>query len=856
MFFTANVSLTIWLLVHTGAGVHVGSSVACISEQGGVNASGIEVLRGSTVTLSCWLNNGGSSSSLQNRQTLSIFQNHSAVSSGSGHSVSAHILQHTFGRQKFECQWISPWKMKGVLICGVYIYVGIPPVQPKKLLCIQHGKNGNTICTWDKGHYTYLTTTYTLQLTNRIINATTVLKEEKNLNFSYGSVDLRVTLDFESTYIVVVNAANGLGKASSQPIQFTLIDIVKPHVPVNLSVTFDSFAATNCTILWQDQQEVQHFRLRYQPINSTSWVMLENINTTRYDLHDLKPDTAYEFQVSCRFFPNRGFWSDWTTSFQTEAVPLQPIDVWYLKEDVSCKMQNITLFWKTMSIPEARRESHNYRVTFWALNQMHQRAAETHSTVQTIFSRVTPKTDYNITICSRNSRGISPPIYITTKLGITDLPPPYHLSAASMGNGRIFVAWEAPLALSPFINGYVVEWTELHRYSHLKTHPAWLKISLSNLTATIENLKPNRCYGISVFALYQNRAGKAASTTEDVSTTAPLTGPQINATVKEGHILVSWGEIPADQQVGCIGCFKLYMQKQFVTMPPKVYDIPKTASQPFSIGSVEPGAAYALWMTVSTKAGESPKGNEEVIYIKDALSWGPVITICIIIGLSVCVGCVPSIRQMLFSLLSVLLCGWHEKAIPDPANSSCAKEIISIKDEPSFDSTQFLKNPNSFEEPESLKIEEVFIKRQHWSFEDVHLFKHTEERESHNWPTDSHFQKENPIVNNVDYDPLITSTTDDAGQHQLLPLYRKVAPEEPNQGQVLSEYLANSHENATVDYLPTISPTIMDTGEDSSESELNSLLLFQRTSFLPQTFSFGGKLTLDTVQMDCNSFPD
>ncbi|XP_028588969.2 interleukin-12 receptor subunit beta-2 [Podarcis muralis] len=819
-----------------------------------MNASDTVVSNGSTVILSCWLNNSGSSSNLQNKHTITILHNHSAVSSSSGFLVSAHISQHTFGRQTFKCQRSSRQERK-VIVCGVYVNVGIPPAQPKNILCIQHGKDGSTICTWDKGHYTYLDTNYTLQLTNGTTNEATVWKDERNQNSSYGSVELRVKLNFQSTYTVVINATNGLGMVSSQPIQFTLTDIVKPHAPVNLSVAFDGFDARNCSISWQDQQEAQHFRLRYQPMNSNSWTMLENINSRRYYLHDLKPDTAYEFQVSCRFLPNKGLWSDWSMLFQTEAVPLQPIDVWYLMEDVSSEMQNITLFWK-MSVLDVRRNSHEYRVTFSALNQMRQRDTGTNSTVQTTFSQIIPKTDYSITICSHNSRGISQPIYITTKLGITDLPPPNHLSTVSLGNGRISVAWEAPIASFPFINEYVLQWAELHHSSNLRTPITWLKIPVSNLTATTESLKPNTCYQISVFALYQNRAGRAVSTTEDVSAKVPSTGPQINTTVKERSILVSWQEIP-DDRVGCIVHFKLYLQKQFVMVPPKVYDIPSTAPQPFSVRSVEPGAAYVLWMTASTKAGESPEGNKQEVYIKDAPSWGSALTICIIVGLSICLCFVPSIRQMLSSLLSVLLCGWQGKAVPDPANSSCTKEFTSVEDEHSFYSTQFLKNQNRVEEPETLQIEEVLMKRQQMPSVDVSLFKPTEEGGgSHNWPTAVSFQEEDPIVKNVDYDPLITSRTDDASQHQLLPLYRKVGPEEPSQGQEFSVYLASPHGNVTVDYLPTISPAIMDTGEDNGESELNSLFIFQRTSFLPQTSPFGGKLTLDAIQMVCDSFTE
>ncbi|KAH0618523.1 hypothetical protein JD844_017812 [Phrynosoma platyrhinos] len=677
----------------------------------------------------------------------------------------------------------------------------VPPDQPKNILCHQYGRNGSATCSWDKGHYTHLITTYTVQLT--YVNGTFL----EVIDSGDSKVDLKVNLDFESTYTVVVTATNKLGNVSSQPIQFALLDIVQPYSPVNLSVKFDDSAGTNCTIRWQDHEDTQHFRLRYQPVHSTSWTMHENIQTTRYELHDLKRDTEYRFQVSSSFLPSKGLWSDWSIPSQAEAVPFEPIDVWYLQKDVSSHTQNITLFWKAMETSERRSENHHYRVTFQTLSQKPHSAAKTSSTVHTVFSQLIPKTEYNITVSSYNLRGISPPVHITTKLGIADLPPPRDLSALSE-NKSIIVMWKAPLTPSPFINGYVVNWAELHQGEPLKNHSTWLKVPASNFTVKIENLKPNVCYQINVFALYQSRAGEAASTTENVS----------------------------------------------------AKDISKSTLPPISINNVQAGAVYAVWMTASTKAGESPKGNEEIIYIKKSTSHkdapeGILVLVFCAVGLLACTCCVPPARQKLFSFLSVLLSGWYDKAVPDPANSSCAKKFIFIQDDSSLHFIQFLNNPSSFEEPEDLPVEEVFMKRQYPAFDDRTYIKNCEKEENQNCPMTDTLQEDDTIEKNLNYDPLISSTTGDMKKHQLLPLYRKVAPKESNQGQVFSDYLANPLEDTTIDYLPTVTATVTNNDEDSSDSELNSLSVFPRT-FLSQTFSLGGKLTLDAIRMDFNSYTD
>ncbi|XP_077189504.1 interleukin-12 receptor subunit beta-2 isoform X2 [Paroedura picta] len=842
MFFSWNAFLTVWLVACTQIGVTFGSVEHC--EEGTMNASATDVLRGSTVTLSC-SRNRNILRHVWYTDKIAIFHNRSEVKMSRGDSISDEVLMHTFGTQTFECKSASNGKrVTTLLICGIYINVGILPDQPKNVSCIQYGENGTMTCTWEEGSYTYFKTLYELQLTNGTANDTQILRK----NSTYGSVDLVVKLDFESTYTAVVIASNKLGNVVSLPFQFTLSDIVKPHSPLGISVEFDGIDGTNCTIFWQDQQDTQLFRIRFRPINSNFWIMLENITAGRYYLHALKPDMEYEIQVSCRFFQTKGLWSDWSKPLQTEAAPFGPLDIWYLKKDVSSQMENITLFWKNMNPSRTRGKSHPCRVTFQALNQKSHQAIETHSTTQTVFSQVMPISDYRMSVYYYNSRGSSPPTYITTDLNISDLLPPSNLSAASVGNGSIFLAWAAPLVPSSPINGYIVEWAEPHQGRHWETHPNWLKIPAANCTIKIEPLKPYVCYHIHVFALYGNRAGKAISTTGDSSAKVPLTGPHINTTVRDGRILVFWTEIPEEQQLGCIVSYKIYKQKS-PSLDTKIYDIPTAAQQPFSIKNVQTGVAYILWMTASTKAGEGPKGNEKtVLAFTDVPDWAPVVVLCMI-GLSIMTCCAMYVRLQGF--FSDHISGWYNKTVPDPANSSWAKNFTSVEHELSSYSSQFLNDLENSEEPETLQIEEVLlIKRQSSDFEEVLISERIEKMESRTWPTES-FQEENPTMDKLDHHSLVSNTP---AQHPSFFLYKKVISEEPNEGQVFSDYHVNTLEDTTVDYLPsTILPTITNSTDDNSEEEFSPFNIFPRT-FLPQTFSLGGRLTLGAIKMDCNSF--
>uniref|UniRef100_A0A8B9ZCC3 Fibronectin type-III domain-containing protein n=1 Tax=Buteo japonicus TaxID=224669 RepID=A0A8B9ZCC3_9AVES len=475
----------------------------------------------------------------------------------------------------------------------IRISVSDPPDEPRNVSCIQHGADGHPTCTWNKGRLTYINTTYVILLSN----GTDVLcVSEESLNKNIGSLALS-KLNFDSTYTVVVAASNELGSAFSQPLVFMLIDIVKPHPP-NFLVEFENSSATNCTFFWHDEAQARHCRLRYRPLTSKG-------NYDAWSLYGLEPHTTYEFQVSCKIHPERGLWSNWTTyQRQTpEAVPTGLLDVWYRQQDVDSQRQNISLFWKALSSSEARGRILRYAVTFEALDRRSAPAGEAHRTTQTSYTRVTPRVGYRITVTAENSRGRSPPASVVTNPGTQDLPPPQKVSTVAMGNGSILVRWKPPARSAVSISGYVVEWADTQRNARPEPHPAWAKLPASSLSAVIAG---NYClkvgYGRGTI-LFRKSA---------VCFTAPSAGPQMYATPQANGILVSWEEIPAHHQRGCITGYRLYLQK-------------KDGQRWLYLPDLQPGQHYALWMTASTAAGEGPGGNSELLCLESNASrpgWG------------------------------------------------------------------------------------------------------------------------------------------------------------------------------------------------------------------------------------------
>ncbi|NXI81767.1 I12R2 protein, partial [Rhipidura dahli] len=78
-----------------------------------------------------------------------------------GGSVSKSFAVTAYGKHTFTCKNICGDKAK--LVCGIDIWCGNPPDEPRNVSCIQHGTRGRPTCTWDKGRITYLDTAYGIE---------------------------------------------------------------------------------------------------------------------------------------------------------------------------------------------------------------------------------------------------------------------------------------------------------------------------------------------------------------------------------------------------------------------------------------------------------------------------------------------------------------------------------------------------------------------------------------------------------------------------------------------------------------------------------------------------------------------
>ncbi|XP_063656711.1 interleukin-12 receptor subunit beta-2 isoform X6 [Pan troglodytes] len=700
--------------------------------------------------------------------------------------------------------------------CSILNSDSVAPEQPQNLSCIQKGEQGTVACTWKRGRDTHLYTEYTLQLSGP--KNLTWQKQCKDTYCDYLDFGINLTPESpESNFTAKVTAVNSLGSSSSLPSTFTFLDIVRPLPPWDIRIKFQKASVSRCTLYWRDEGLVLLNRLRYRPSNSRLWNM---VNVTkakgRHDLLDLKPFTEYEFQISSKLHLYKGSWSDWSESLRAQTPEEEPtgmLDVWYMKRHIDYSRQQISLFWKNLSVSEARGKILHYQVTLQELTGG--KAMTQNITGHTSWTTVIPRTgNWAVAVSAANSKGSSLPTRINImNLCEAGLLAPRQVSANSEGMDNILVTWQPPRKDPSAVQEYVVEWRELHPGGDTQVPLNWLRSPPYNVSALIsENIKSYICYEIRVYALSGDQGG-CSSILGNSKHKAPLSGPHINAITEEkGSILISWNSIPVQEQMGCLLHYRIYWKER------------DSNSQPQLCGK-------ANWMAFVAPS------------------------ICIAI-IMVGIFSTHYFQQKVFVLLAALRPQWCSREIPDPANSTCAKKYPIAEEKTQLPLDRLLIDWPMPEDPEPLVISEVL-------HQVTPVFRRPP---CSNWPQrekgiQGHQASEKDMMHSASSPPPPRALQ--AESRQLVDLYKVLEsrgsdpkPENPAcPWTVLPAGDLPTHDGylpSNIDDLPSHEAPLADSLEELEPQHI-SLSVFPSSSLHPLTFSCGDKLTLDQLKMRCDS---
>uniref|UniRef100_A0A8C9QUC7 Fibronectin type-III domain-containing protein n=1 Tax=Scleropages formosus TaxID=113540 RepID=A0A8C9QUC7_SCLFO len=555
--------------------------------------------------------------------------------------------------------------------CGLDLLAGHPPDVPYKLNCIQKGQFGNITCTW------------------RIMEMIHIKDHGTATPVSFpgsGSVTFPI-FGLQSSYSVWVNASNKLGTAVSPTLNFTLIDIVKPMPPNIMRVHCSSW---QCVLYWSIETGAQLLQVRHRPWhgNWTTHPFMKN-----YSISGLQPFTKYDFQAKCKLSPTQGLWSEWSTGISSstdeEGISKSLITSEHVihKLTVASHINGL----QELSESEARGRILGYEMM---VEDSSGRGIAEYATNNSAGFSV-PCSSCNITVFAYNAKGRSPLSHLFVLLCLFLAEPPQNVVCQPLSNHSIAIFWKEP-ATARRVKGYLVEWQSAEGSRGVVR---WKRTAPGQLgTVITENIQPFECYRVAVHALYEHGM-RGTNFTEAYSwQSAPTLGPTPSLEVNGHSVTVTWSWIPWEHRRGCLKSYSIYVTG--LREKTKQYGISKRR---YTISGLSFGD-YRLFITGRTAMGEGPPGDDKVFFIssqgKVTSSWedhkGRQFTL------------LHRTVFLAFDRVSTCCYCLLPDAVPDPANSTWAKECKSYKGQMMLKHNLDLNSSIlSDEEPETVEIQEI-----------------------------------------------------------------------------------------------------------------------------------------------------
>uniref|UniRef100_A0A8C5UXV7 Interleukin-6 receptor subunit beta n=1 Tax=Microcebus murinus TaxID=30608 RepID=A0A8C5UXV7_MICMU len=426
-------------------------------------------------------------------------------------------------------------------VYGITLISGLPPEKPKNLNCIvNEGKK--MMCYWDPGRETYLETNFTLKsewATEKFADCKTKRDTPTSCTVDYSPVYF-VNME------VWVEAANALGKVTSDHINFDPVDKVKPNTPRNLSVSNSEELSSILKLTWINSNIKNVIRLKYdiqyRTKGASTWSQIppEDTASTRssFTVQDLKPFTEYVFRIRCMKEDGKGFWSDWSeeaSGITYEDRPSNTPSFWYkIDPSHSHGHRSVQLMWKTLPPFEANGKILGYEVTLtrWKSRLQNYTVNDTKLTVNLTNDR------YIVTLTARNAVGRSDASVLTipacdfqgylaeSKCYLITVTPVYADGPGSPVSIKAYLK-QAPPSKGPTVrtkkvgkNEAVLEWDQLPvdvQNGFIRNYTIFYRTNIGNETAvnvdsshteyTLSSLTSDTLYMVRM-AAYTDEGGK------------------------------------------------------------------------------------------------------------------------------------------------------------------------------------------------------------------------------------------------------------------------------------------------------------------------------------------------------------
>ncbi|XP_008100987.1 interleukin-6 receptor subunit beta [Anolis carolinensis] len=554
-------------------------------------------------------------------------------------------------------------------IYGIQIQLGYPPEKPENVSCIVIQLEKKKIvkrCTWEPGRNTYLKTNYTLKSAWSNTNFPDCIPEDVNNSCtSFDDVTFFVRL------YVWVEAKNYLGEVNSSHIAFFPEDYVKPLPPRNLFLNSREFP-TVLRLSWENQFNEPplklKYKIRYRSADSTNWAEVPPEDTeserTSFTIQDLHPFTKYIFQISCAVSGMSRYWSDWSKEvigFTAEDKPSKGPAVWRKITTHSSESWTLELNWK-MNPSEVNGIILMYEVTVSRRPPFSLPIEVTHlNTTETKLILNVKNGMYEAKVTAYNKAGKSP----TTVLLIpaTNSKAPVKNIIAFPKDDKLWVNWTAPK--DPVIK-YIIEWYE--ECDSLNCSTDWQQEPGTKQGTFLKgDIKPFKCYKITVYPLYANGQGEERSTQTYLQQDVPANGPTVRTKkVGKSEVLLEWKPLSFEEQNGFIKFYTISYKT--VTGNETVVRVNSSESE-YPLSALSKDTLYIVQMAAYTEKGG--KSGPAFTFTTKKFANGEieaiVVPVCLAVLLSILLGVLFCFSKRDFIKKHI----WPN--VPDPSKSVIAQ---------------------------------------------------------------------------------------------------------------------------------------------------------------------------------------
>nr|XP_056705015.1 interleukin-6 receptor subunit beta [Euleptes europaea] len=455
-------------------------------------------------------------------------------------------------------------------IYGIQIQLGLPPEKPKNFTCVvsQVDKDKYTLtCTWEPGWSTFLTTKYYLKHRWDNEDFPDCIPSGVNNTCTIENVLLFVNLK------VWLEAKNDLGTAESENITFdpsTCVKLLPPHkVLVDISEL-----STVLKLLWEDRFASEldlEYNIRYKVIDSLDWLEVPPEDTatrrTSFILQDLKPHTKYVCQLRSKIkdrihttrsenCPSR--WSDWSkeaVGITAEDKPSKGPALWRkIIASPSPGNRTVLLTWKELDPSVAKGIILRYEVIVTAKPPL-SLSSEFFSLNTTQLVLSIQNGTYEVRVTAYNSVGSSPAsLLIIPAPNSKGLSAPVKDVKAFPKGERLWVEWTAA---NDYANKYIIEWCEQCDSSSCSFE--WQQEPGTAQGSFLRgNIKPLKCYLITVYPLYANGPGVGKSTEAYLRQGEPAKGPSVRTKkVRKNEAVLEWVPLSVAERNGFIRYYSI-----------------------------------------------------------------------------------------------------------------------------------------------------------------------------------------------------------------------------------------------------------------------------------------------------------